>query len=189
MEVPCGEGVATHTGPESCVAHREVGGEALTGVRVGRPLSRESAYSPGCRRRSGCGRQHGWVRQCECLADPAWSETPACAYAPCSGTGRSAVWPWPVAGGGPRREGPRRADADDAWAAEVGLLRSTGEAGEQSPRGAAEPVEGRRGAKGKRGRQSTWRTQCRVSRCSRRRPSTRGDPAAAQPPARPPARY
>jgi hypothetical protein len=79
VEVPYSEGVANRTGPESCVAHREVGGEALTGVRVGRPLSRESVYSPGCRRRSGCGRQHGRVRQRECRADPAWSETPACA--------------------------------------------------------------------------------------------------------------
>jgi RNA-directed DNA polymerase len=35
------EGVATHGGPESCVGVREGVGEAWTGVRVGRPLSRE----------------------------------------------------------------------------------------------------------------------------------------------------
>jgi hypothetical protein len=35
------EGVATHAGPESCAVGREAGGEALTGERAGRPLSRE----------------------------------------------------------------------------------------------------------------------------------------------------
>ena len=44
------EGVATHDGPESCVDVREGGGEALTGVRAGQPLSREITAS-GCRRR------------------------------------------------------------------------------------------------------------------------------------------
>jgi hypothetical protein len=42
MREPYGEGVASRTGPESCVAVREDGGEALTGVRMGRVLSRES---------------------------------------------------------------------------------------------------------------------------------------------------
>lgn len=32
--------------PESCVAHCEVGGEALTGVSVGQPLSRETILIP-----------------------------------------------------------------------------------------------------------------------------------------------
>ncbi len=42
MRVLCSEGIANHTGPESCVVHREVYGEALTGEIVGQPLSRES---------------------------------------------------------------------------------------------------------------------------------------------------
>lgn len=41
MQVPCSEGIANHTGPESCAAHREVPREALTGVHAGQPLSRE----------------------------------------------------------------------------------------------------------------------------------------------------
>ena len=41
MEVPDSEEVAIHVVPESCAAHREVCGEALTGVRVGQPLSHE----------------------------------------------------------------------------------------------------------------------------------------------------
>ena len=41
MKVLCSEDLASHTDPESCVAHREVCGEALTGVHAGQPLSRE----------------------------------------------------------------------------------------------------------------------------------------------------
>ena len=41
MQVPDSEEVAIHVVPESCAAHREVCGEALTGVRVGQPLSHE----------------------------------------------------------------------------------------------------------------------------------------------------
>ena len=40
MQVPHSKGVANHVVPESCVEHREVHDEALTGVRVGQPLSR-----------------------------------------------------------------------------------------------------------------------------------------------------
>jgi RNA-directed DNA polymerase len=35
------KGIASHTGPESCVTHREVRDEALTGELAGQPLSRE----------------------------------------------------------------------------------------------------------------------------------------------------
>ena len=42
MKVSNREGIANQTGPESCVAHREVRDEALTGEPAGQPLSRES---------------------------------------------------------------------------------------------------------------------------------------------------
>ena len=42
MRVPDSEGVANHAVPESCGWCREVPREALTGVRVGQPLSHES---------------------------------------------------------------------------------------------------------------------------------------------------
>ena len=41
MKVPYGEGVAIHTGPESCGGGSNATAEALTGVRVGQVLSRE----------------------------------------------------------------------------------------------------------------------------------------------------
>jgi hypothetical protein len=56
MKESYGEGVASHTGPESCAMACKGQGEALTGVRAGRVLSREMDYalkgSSGSRRRT-----------------------------------------------------------------------------------------------------------------------------------------
>ncbi len=41
MKEPYGEGLATHTDPESCACSRKAAGEALTGARTGQPLSGE----------------------------------------------------------------------------------------------------------------------------------------------------
>ena len=60
MQVHHDEGVANRIDPKSCANTREGIGEALTGERIGQPLSRES--KSWCRRRSGDGRQHGWAR-------------------------------------------------------------------------------------------------------------------------------
>ena len=49
MKESYGEGLATHTGPESCGVDREVHDEALTGVHAGRVLSREIVLTSGCR--------------------------------------------------------------------------------------------------------------------------------------------
>ena len=47
MQVPDNKEVANHVVPESCVSHREVWCEALTGVRIGQPLSRDRNEVPG----------------------------------------------------------------------------------------------------------------------------------------------
>ena len=48
MKVPDSKGLANHTVPESCVRRsREAHHEALTGVRAGQPLSRESTLIQG----------------------------------------------------------------------------------------------------------------------------------------------
>src|ERR1700737_439834 len=47
VQVHYGEGVAIHTGPESCAGGREAVREALTGERAGQPLSHEKADIPG----------------------------------------------------------------------------------------------------------------------------------------------
>ena len=78
MEVSYGEGVATHTGPESCAVGREAGGEALTGGRAGRVSSREN-FGPlrGADAVETGGRPHRARRQRETREDPARSETPS----------------------------------------------------------------------------------------------------------------
>ena len=50
MRVPYGEGVASHTGPESCGHAREGMVEALTGVRAGWVIEPRNPYCPGRRR-------------------------------------------------------------------------------------------------------------------------------------------
>ena len=44
MQVPHDKDVANHVVPESCVAHREVRREALTGARIGQPLVRQESW-------------------------------------------------------------------------------------------------------------------------------------------------
>jgi hypothetical protein len=76
------EGLATHSGPESCVVARKGKGEALTGVRAGRVLSRVS-HAPLRKQRAlrGAdaveigGRPHPRRRSGKTPRDPARSET------------------------------------------------------------------------------------------------------------------
>jgi hypothetical protein len=76
MEEPYVEGVATHDGPESCVAVREGGGEALTGVRAGRVIEPRNPLVRGADAVDRSGRPHRLRRYRELLADPARSKTP-----------------------------------------------------------------------------------------------------------------
>jgi hypothetical protein len=78
MKVPYGEGLATHTGPESCAWVRKGPGEALTGERAGRVLSRE-IHEPlrGADAVEDGGRSHRSRHQRETQPDPARSETPS----------------------------------------------------------------------------------------------------------------
>jgi hypothetical protein len=77
MKEPYGEGVATHSGPESCVVPCKGGGEALAGVRVGWVLSREIMTGlQGADAVRASGRQHREHRYCEMLLNPARSKTP-----------------------------------------------------------------------------------------------------------------
>jgi len=63
VQVHHDEGVANRIVPESCANTREGIGEALTGEGAHRPAIEPRKYRhPGCRRRSGDGRQHGWAR-------------------------------------------------------------------------------------------------------------------------------
>ena len=79
MKESYGEGVANHTGPESCGAARKGSAEALTGVRAGRVLSRERNSLRGADAVKESGRPHRLPRYRERQADPARSQTP-CTY-------------------------------------------------------------------------------------------------------------
>ena len=77
------EGLASYDGPESCVHIREGVGEALTGVRAGRVLSREIhalrrevQVVRGAEVVETHRRPHRVCRIGEASADPAQSETP-----------------------------------------------------------------------------------------------------------------
>ena len=82
MEVSYSEGLASHIGPESCVGVRKDDGEALTGGRAGRVLSREIHAPPrgGLLRGADAvdlgGRRKLQRCEGETLPDPARSETP-----------------------------------------------------------------------------------------------------------------
>jgi hypothetical protein len=76
MEEPYVEGVAIHDGPESCVAVREGGGEALTGVRAGRVIEPRNTLDRGADAVDRSGRPYRLQRYRELLVDPARSKTP-----------------------------------------------------------------------------------------------------------------
>jgi RNA-directed DNA polymerase len=76
MKESYGEGLASHTDPESCGACREGGVEALTGARTGRVLSRENISLRDADAVEVCGRHHWAHRYREMRPGPARSETP-----------------------------------------------------------------------------------------------------------------
>ena len=49
MQVPYGEGVANHTGPEPCADACKGAGEASSGECTGQPLNSRKTYHPECR--------------------------------------------------------------------------------------------------------------------------------------------
>jgi hypothetical protein len=94
MKVPYGEGVASHTGPESCVYIRKGIDEALTGgVRAGL-LSRERSCklqdADAVHKVEG---NTGCIDIARCSRVLRGQRPRARTHAPCTGTGRSHVWP------------------------------------------------------------------------------------------------
>ena len=97
------EGLAAHSGPESCVAARKGRGEALTGVRAGRVLSRERNLLRGADAVEVRGRPHPVHRHREMDRNPARSQTP-CMYGNTSRENREVPCP-PAADGAAGRVG------------------------------------------------------------------------------------
>src|SRR5271170_7363602 len=84
MKVSCGEGVASHVGPESCGDHRKVVSEALTGESAGRVLSLDSCSSGTVECRRG-----PYARKA--TADVPLSQGTAVLRDPCGGRRATAV--------------------------------------------------------------------------------------------------
>ena len=76
MKVSYSEGLANHTGSESCGVAREGGCEALTGEGAGRVFSREKLFLRDADAVRRGGRQHRMRRHSKALTSPAWSQTP-----------------------------------------------------------------------------------------------------------------
>lgn len=130
MKEPHIEDLASHDDPESCAGLRKEAGEALTGARAGRVLSRENRCNQGADAVVLSGRQHGHVRYGEHASGPARSKTPRM-----RGTfmRENREIPRPPPGRwlrGTRWKG-RRPQSNDARAREVGQARSTDEVAEQ----------------------------------------------------------
>ena len=88
MKEPYGEGLASHTDPESCMVSREAGHEALTGAHVGGVLSREMTGNQDADAVYSAGRQHWWARYRERSLDLRGQSPPACMEPPRARTGR-----------------------------------------------------------------------------------------------------
>lgn len=93
VEVPYDEGRASHIGPESCVSHREVWGEALTGEPVGQVLSHvtntvRSADAVRVAEGNTAGHDNASAQPAPRGLRP-WHVGDTS----CAGTGRSHVWP------------------------------------------------------------------------------------------------
>jgi len=91
MQESYGEGVATHTDPESCGAACKDRVEALTGARAGRVLSRERTFLRDADAVGESGRLHQVHRYREMPLGPARSETP-CTYGRTSRGSREVPW-------------------------------------------------------------------------------------------------
>jgi RNA-directed DNA polymerase len=89
MKESYSEGVAIHTGSESCARSRKGAGEALTGVRAGRVLSREITRSrvptPWCSAEGNTER----IASARCARTLRGRRPRARTETSCTGTGRS----------------------------------------------------------------------------------------------------
>ena len=162
MKEPYGEGVANHSGPESCADARKGAGEALTGVRAGRVLSPEKSRNPGADLVARRGRPHWKRREREALSRPGVVPDPAHARKLLARepgdpvADRGARVPRPALG--IRKEKPTMHGPGKSDGCVVPLKSSNNGRASLLP---AESPEERHPAKGNPGQQPRVRTQCR----------------------------
>jgi hypothetical protein len=109
MKEPYSEGIANHTGPESCVGSPRGGGEALTGVRAGWAFNREKRRSAGADRlgRVWKATSDRPLRYARSVRTPRGRRPHARTETPRTGIGRSRLWPGKMVLG-PQSESARR---------------------------------------------------------------------------------
>lgn len=95
MEESYGEGLANHTGPESCGGDSNVTAEALTGVRTGQVLSREILFNFGVPTLWDIAEGNiGYIGTARYIRTLRGRRPCACTETPCTGTGRSHACLW-----------------------------------------------------------------------------------------------
>ena len=161
VEVSDSEGLANHTGPESCASVGNGVREALTGECAGRVLSPEIGLFLGADALLTRGRQQWGHRYGKAPPHPAGSKPPGMHGNIVCGTREALHLAWAIAPRPARRT--QKGHGRDARGQGVGQLYSTEEASEQHPgrTAMAEDVEGRELAKGKTDEQTRVRTQRR----------------------------
>src|SRR5216683_1758060 len=130
MKESYGEGVANHTGPESCGATREGGAEALTGGSTGQDIEPRNTLNSGtptlwCQAEGNI--RH--IDNARCVRSPARSQTLSTYGRTSHGNREIPCSPEEPTHSG--RSGSLRTEADDERTREVGQARSTGEVPEQ----------------------------------------------------------
>ena len=167
MEEPDTEELATHGDPESCADLREGVGEALTGARAGRVLSREIRQVQGADAMVGCGRPHVQRRKREELHDPARSLTPSTYGTSLRENREISSLPEPEDGSSGRlvKAGGRttRMHGVEKSDEPIRPAKLPNEARRKAARQAEEAMEERCSAKGNTPEQNTVRTQRRVA--------------------------
>jgi hypothetical protein len=99
MRESYGEGIASHTGPESCAVVCKGQGEALTGVRAGRVLSHEIWESSGSRRRRSARKAIAGASLARDAFAPCAVVDPESTHGNTSHGNREILWPPPEEGG------------------------------------------------------------------------------------------
>jgi RNA-directed DNA polymerase len=163
MKESYGEGVAPHTGPESCAIDRKVNGEALTGVRTGQPLSGEIILSGTPTLLSEAEGETGSGAMRKPFSGPAPSETLCTCGNSIHGNREIPQVPYPDGGCGRTGKATSRTPVMNACGKSDVCIVPGMPSNNDREHLSAEMVEGRRTTKGNTMHKATPRTQSRIS--------------------------
>jgi RNA-directed DNA polymerase len=161
MKESYGEGLASHTGPESWACRRKAADQALTGVHAGQPLSSEIS-PPGRRRRMRKRKATSDAAISESCSGPAESKTLRMRGNSLHGNREIPSAPMAELSGGPVGESPKAYTSDmHADGKSDGPIVPEKPPNKDGPESSAEAVEERGPTKGNTSRTAVARTQRR----------------------------